>query len=104
MLGPVAPHDLAHRRARNRQRAHDLLDRPVLLKIGATYLADQVHANHPHKSFQADQGQRKDADTTRQRGRNWTRKSPLRGSLLDANLQVEYLVIANLPDPLPVTE
>jgi hypothetical protein len=39
-------------------RAHDLLDRPVLLKIGPPYLANHVHANRPHKSFPTDQGQR----------------------------------------------
>jgi hypothetical protein len=54
------------------------------LHVGATYLADQVHANHPRVSFPASKGQRKDADTSRQRSRNWTRKSPLRGSLLRA--------------------
>ena len=66
--GLVAAHDLAHRPARHRQSAHNLLDRALLLKIGAAYLADQVHANHPRMSFQADQGQRKDADTSRQKG------------------------------------
>ena len=30
----------------------------------------------------------KDADTKRQRGRYWTRKEPLRGALLQANLQI----------------
>jgi hypothetical protein len=68
MLGLVAAYDLAHRPARHRQGAHNLLDRAVLLKIGAAYLADQVHADHPHKSFQAIKGQRKDADTSRQKG------------------------------------
>ena len=49
----VAPNDLAHRRARHRKRAHDLLDRPLLLEIGAPNLADLVHANHPHQTFPA---------------------------------------------------
>ena len=57
-LGLVAADDLAHRRARYRQRPHDLLDGAVLLKIGASYLADLVHANHPPKPFPAHQGQR----------------------------------------------
>src|ERR1700680_1091819 len=46
-LSLVAADDLAPRRARYQQRAHDLLDGAVLLKIGTSYLADQVHANHP---------------------------------------------------------
>src|ERR1019366_8670131 len=46
-LSLVAADDLAHRRARYRQRAHDLLDGALLLKIGTSYLANQVHANHP---------------------------------------------------------
>ncbi|MDE2496152.1 MAG: hypothetical protein KGL97_19825, partial [Alphaproteobacteria bacterium] len=45
-------------------------------------------ADHPLQSFPANSGQRKDADTSRQRGRFWTRKTPLRGSLLRANLQL----------------
>jgi hypothetical protein len=47
-----------HRRARYRQRPYDLLDGAVLLKIGASYLPDLVHANHPLKSFPAPQGQK----------------------------------------------
>jgi len=58
-LGLVSPDDFAHCRARYRQRADDLLDRAVLLKIGTPYLADLVHANHPRQPFPADQGQRK---------------------------------------------
>src|ERR1700682_6737396 len=46
-LSLVAANDLAHRRARYQQRAHDLLDGALLLKIGTSYLANQVHANHP---------------------------------------------------------
>ena len=57
-LGLVAPNDLAYRRARYQKRAHDLLDGAVLLEIGAPYLADLVHANHPHQPFPADQGQK----------------------------------------------
>src|SRR5467141_1071235 len=34
--------DLAHYRARYRQRAHDLLDGALLLKVGASYLPDLV--------------------------------------------------------------
>ena len=50
----VAANDLAHRRARCRKRAHNLLDRAALLEIGASYLANLVHANHPHQPFPAD--------------------------------------------------
>ena len=57
-IGTVAAHDLAYRRARHRKNPHDLLDGAVLLKIGASYLADLVHANHPLKPFPAQQGQR----------------------------------------------
>src|SRR3974390_3453100 len=46
-LSLVAAEDLPHRRPRYLQGAHNLLDGAVLLKIGAPYLADQVHANHP---------------------------------------------------------
>src|SRR6266852_6003331 len=45
---------LAHRRARYRKGAHYLLDGAVLLEISAPYLADLVHANHPHQPFPAD--------------------------------------------------
>ncbi len=54
----VASNDLAHRRARHRKRANDLLDGAVLLEIGAPNLADLVHANHPHQTFPANRGQR----------------------------------------------
>ncbi len=57
-LGLMAPNDLANRRARHRKRPHDLLDRPLLLEIGAPYLTDLVHTNHPHSTFPADRGQR----------------------------------------------
>ena len=57
-LGLVPADDLAHRRARNRKRPYDLLDRPALLEISASNLADLVHANHPHQPFPADQGQK----------------------------------------------
>ena len=50
-LGRLTADDLAHRRARHRQRPHDLLDRTSLLEIGATYLANLVHANHPPKAL-----------------------------------------------------
>ena len=54
----VAANDLAHRRARYRKRPHDLFDRAVLLEIGASNLANLVHANHPMQTFPADRGQR----------------------------------------------
>ena len=40
------------------QAPHDLLDRQTLLKIGATDLADQVHADHPRTPFPATKGQK----------------------------------------------
>ena len=60
VLGLMATNDLANRRPRHRQRANDLLDRAVLLKIGAPYIADFVHANHHRQPFQADQGQKEE--------------------------------------------
>src|SRR5277367_5316538 len=61
-----------------------------LFEIGAPYLADLVHAKHPHPSFPADQAQRKNAHTQVRRGRYWTRKQPFRGSLLQAILHNEH--------------
>ena len=69
------------------KRPHDLLDRAVLLKIGAPYLADHVHANHPHNPSRPIRAKGKDADTTRQKGSELDAKSPLRGSILRAILQ-----------------
>jgi hypothetical protein len=54
----------------------------MLLKIGATYLADQVQANHPHKPSQPVGAKGKDFDTRRQDGSELDAKLPLRGSLL----------------------
>jgi hypothetical protein len=51
----------------------------MLIKIGASYLADQIHANHPRQPFLAAKAKRKDADTSRQRGRSWTRYRPSGG-------------------------
>src|SRR5271156_375890 len=85
-LGSEASDHLANRRPRHRKRPHDLLDRETLFEIGAPYLADLVHAKHPHPSFPADQAQRKNAHTQVRRGRYWTRKQPFRGSLLQAIL------------------
>ena len=81
------PHDLAHRRARYRQRPHDLLDGTMLLKIGASNLADLLHANHPQSPSRPSRAKGKDADTTRQKGSELDAKIPLRGSLLSAILQ-----------------
>jgi putative tryptophan/tyrosine transport system substrate-binding protein len=75
----------------------------MLIKIGASYLADQIHANHPRQPFLAAKAKRKDADTSRQRGRSWTRNRPLRGSVLRANLQATNtlpIVFANVGDPV----
>src|SRR5271170_534383 len=85
-LGSEASDHLANRRPRHRKRPHDLLDRVTLFEIGAPYLADLVHAKHPHPSFPADQAQRKNAHKQVRRGRYWTRKQPFRGSLLQAIL------------------
>jgi hypothetical protein len=51
----------------------------MLIKIGTSYLADQIHANHPRQPFLAAKAKRKDADTSRQRGRSWTRYRPSGG-------------------------
>ena len=52
----------------------------VLLKIGASYLADLVHANHPRQPFPAASGPKGRTLTQHVRGgRNWTRKSPSGG-------------------------
>src|SRR5271168_5404374 len=51
------------------------------------YLADLVHRDHPLEPFPAEVGQQKGTLTKRQRGRDWTRKTPLRGSLLRASSQ-----------------
>ncbi len=70
---------LPHRRARYRQRVHDLLDGAILLKIGASYLADSVPANHPHKPFPAHRGQGTDAHTSRQKRSELNPKIALQG-------------------------
>src|SRR5208282_3404729 len=83
----LASDDFTNRRARHRKRPHDLLDWAFLLEIGATYLANLVHAHHPHPSFPAGRAKGKDADTNVRGGRYWKRNRPLRGSLLQAILQ-----------------
>ena len=72
--------------ARYRQRPHDLVDRATLLKIGASNLADLLHANHSPKPFPAQQGQRKNADTTRQEGSELDAKIPLGGDTIVRDL------------------
>ena len=84
-LSGLAADHLAHCRARHRQRPNDLLDRQMPLEKRPPYLANLVHADHPLEPFPADTGQRKGTLTKRQRGRDWTRKAPLRGSLLRAS-------------------
>jgi len=74
-----APDHLAHRRARHRQRPHDLLDGPRLLEIGATYLADQVHADHPRTPFPTTTGQKEGTLTQRQRGSRLDAKTAPQG-------------------------
>src|SRR6202167_4092722 len=83
-LGPAASDHLANRRPRHRERPHDLLDRALLLEIGAPYLADLVHAKHPHPSFPTTWIKEKDADRQLQRG-----------SLLDAKAAPQGVIIAS---------
>ena len=65
-LGRLAADHLAHRRARHRQRPHDLLDRPMLIEIGPPYLPDNVHANHPPNTLPSRHRHKgRDADTQR---------------------------------------
>jgi hypothetical protein len=74
-LGPAASDHLANRRPRHRERPHDLLDRALLLEIGAPYLADLVHAKHPRPFFPTTWVQEKDADRQLQRGPLKTRSA-----------------------------
>src|SRR5476649_2205666 len=78
-LSLVAADDFAHRRARYRQGAHDLLDRAVLLKIGASYLADQVHANHPPSPSRPGRPKERMLTEDVREGRSWTRYRPSGG-------------------------
>jgi hypothetical protein len=55
-----------------------------LLEIGAPYLADLVHANHPISPSQPTEAKGEDADTQRQRG-----------SLLDAKIAPQGVIIAS---------
>src|SRR3974390_2417075 len=71
-LGLVAAEHLAHRRARYLQGAHDLLDGAVLLKIGASYLADQVHTNHPPTLPGPSRPKGRMLTQEVKRGRSWT--------------------------------
>ncbi len=82
---PAAVHS-PNGRPRHRKPPHDLLDRQTLLKIGATDPADQIHTDHPPPTpFPATEGQRKGRLTERQRGSVLDAKTPLRGSILQAN-------------------
>ena len=58
-LGLLTADDLAHRRARFRKEPNDLLDRAVSLKIGTSYLANQIPGNHALVLFRSTKGQRK---------------------------------------------
>src|SRR5271166_4753928 len=86
---PPADH-LAHRRARNRQRPHNLFDRQMPLEKSASYLSDLVHADHPHKPLPANTGQQKGTLTKRQRG-----------SRLDAKNTPQGVIIASEFTPIP---
>ncbi len=69
------------------------LNRQMLIKISPPYLTNPIHCNHPPISLLTPAASVKEgADIKRQRGRNWTRFSPLRGSLLQANLQVSTAI------------
>src|SRR5271166_7156606 len=61
------------------------------LEKRSSYLPDLVHGDHPLEPFSANTGQQKGTLTKRQRGRDWTRKTPLRGSLLRASSQTRAL-------------
>src|SRR5277367_4024782 len=80
----LATDDLTDRRAGHGKRPNDLLDRPLLFEIGATYLADLIHADHPISPSRPIWAKGKDADTQRQRG-----------SLLDAKTAPQGVVIAS---------
>jgi len=79
-LGLLATNDLTHRSARHPQRAHDLLDRPVLFEKGAPDLADHVHANHPPNTLPSrPRPKGRDTDTQRQRGSGLDAKNAPQG-------------------------
>src|SRR5271157_4747993 len=78
---PPADH-LAHRRARNRQRPHNLFDRQMPLEKSASYLSDLVHADHPHKPLPANTGQQKGTLTKRQRGSRLDAKNTPQGVII----------------------
>ena len=84
----VASDDLADRRARHRKRPHDLLDRPPLLEIGASK-SRRSCPRQPSPSALPGRSGPKGRTLTHNvgGGRYWTRKPPLRGSLLQAILQ-----------------
>src|ERR1700704_6606334 len=70
------------------------------LEKRAPYLSDLVHRDHPLEPFLANAGQRKGTLTKRQRGRDWTRKAPLRGSLLRASSHSDRSAIKSTPSML----
>src|SRR5271166_537753 len=84
---PPADH-LAHRRARNRQRPHNLFDRQMPLEKSASYLSDLVHADHPHKPLPANTGQQKGTLTKRQRGSRLDAKNTPQGVIIASEFTV----------------
>ena len=82
-LGPVTADDLAHRRARYRQRPHDLLDRLGAAQNRRVVSGRSGPRQSSPKSFPALRAKGKDADTGRQEG-----------SDLDAKITPQGVVIA----------
>src|SRR5450432_1703755 len=84
-LGSEAADHLANRCPRHGKRPHDLLDRTALFEISAPYLANLLHAKHPHPSFPADQGQRKGRSHTGQKGSLFDAKEAPQGGVIASN-------------------
>src|SRR5207248_7093702 len=78
-LGLLSADHLAHRGARYRQQPHDLLDRTPLLEIGASYLANQIHANHPPIASKAATAQGRKLPHVQKRGLELEAKTALQG-------------------------
>src|SRR5208283_5416153 len=61
---------------------NDLLDRQMPLEKSASYWADLVHADHPHKPLPANTGQQKGTLTKRQRGSRLDAKNTPQGVII----------------------
>src|SRR5271165_2552094 len=95
---PPADH-LAHRRARNRQRPHNLFDRQMPLEKSASYLSDLVHADHPHKPLPANTGQQKGTLTKRQRGSRLDAKNTPQGVIIASEFTGCSICLASISCP-----